>query len=54
MHTIPLWPALILIAGVVTFVPAVQDGENRSILYWLVVPTLVVSVAAIFTHFGGF
>lgn len=54
MHSILLWPALVVMAGVVTFVPAVEDGENRSILYWLVVPTLVVGAAAIFTHIGSF
>ena len=54
MHSILFWPALVLVAGVATTIPAVQDGGNRSLLYWLVIPSLFVGVAAIFSHFGGF
>ncbi len=54
MHALLALPALVLIAGVVTSVPAVHDGGNRAILYWLVLPSLVAGVAAMFTRFGGF
>lgn len=54
MNSILLWPTLILVAGVAATVPAVQDGGNRSVLYWLVIPSLFVGIAAFISHFGGF
>jgi hypothetical protein len=54
MQSILFWPALALIAGAACTVPAVQDGGSRAVLYWLVLPSLFVGVAAIFSHFGGF
>lgn len=54
MHSILLWPVLILVAGTAATVPAVQDGGNRSLMYWLVIPSLFVGIAAFFSHFGGF
>ncbi len=54
MHSILVWPALAIVAGATASIPAVQDGGNRAILYWLVLPSLLVGVAAIFARFGGF
>lgn len=54
MHSILFWPALILVAGAASTAPAVQDGGNRSLLYWLVIPSLFVGVAAFVSRFGGF
>lgn len=54
MHSFPFWSALVLVAGAATAVPAVQDGGNRPVLYWLVLPSLFVGVAAFSSHFGGF
>ncbi len=54
MHPIVFWPALVLVAGTATSVPAVQDGGNRSLLYWFVIPSLFVGVAVFFSYFGGF
>lgn len=54
MQSILFWPALVLVAGAVTAVPAVQNGGNRSLLYWLVLPSIVVGVAAFLTRFGAF
>lgn len=54
MHSILIWPALVIVAGAVTAIPAVQNGGNRSLLYWLVLPSIMVGVAAFFTRFGAF
>lgn len=53
MQTVLIWPALGVLAAVATSIPAVQDGGNRTLLYWLVLPSLVVGAAAI-SHLGGF
>lgn len=54
MHSTLIWPALIVVAGATTAIPAVQDGGNRSLLYWVVLPSIAVGVAAFFTHLGSF
>jgi hypothetical protein len=52
VHSIVLWPALTLLAGAAVTVPAVHDSGSRSLLYWLVLPTLALSVAALWAHGG--
>ena len=55
MHSMLIWPALGVLAAVVTSIPAVHDGGNRTVLYWLVLPSLLVgAAAAAVTHLGGF
>jgi hypothetical protein len=54
MQPILFWPALVLVAGAVTAIPVVQNGSNRSFLYWVVLPSIVVGVAAFFTRLGAF
>ncbi len=54
MQSIILWPALMILAGAVVTAPAVENGSNRAILYWLVLPSLAVGVAAMFARIGAF
>lgn len=54
MQSTLFWPALVIVAGAVTAVPAVQNGSNRSLLYWLVLPSILVGVAVFFTRLGAF
>jgi hypothetical protein len=53
MHSIVFWPALTLLAGAAVTVPAVQDSGSRTLLYWVVLPTLALSVAALWVHGGA-
>lgn len=48
-----IWPVLILVTGVVTTVPALEGEGNRSILYWVLLPALLFSVAALICQFRG-
>jgi len=50
MHTILTSAALIVPAAVLVTVPTVEDAGNRSILYWVVLPTLVFGLAAACSH----
>jgi hypothetical protein len=53
MQSIVLWPALALLGGAAAVtIPAVQDSGSRSILYWVVIPTVALSVAALWVHGG--
>lgn len=52
MHSVAFWPAITLLAGAAVTVPAVQDSGSRSILYWLVLPTLAIGFAALWAHGG--
>ena len=54
MQSILLWPALMVLAGAAVAAPAVENASNRAILYWLVLPSLAVGVAAMFTRLGAF
>jgi hypothetical protein len=54
MHSIVLWPVLILVAGVVTIAITVEDSVNRSIFYWLVLPPLLLGVMAVYSHLTCF
>jgi hypothetical protein len=53
MQSILLWPALMVLAGAAVAGPAMENPSNRAILYWFVLPSLVVGVA-IFTRMGAF
>lgn len=54
MQSIIVWPALMVLAGAAVTAPAVQNASNRAILYWLVLPSLAVGVAAMFSRMGAF
>ena len=54
MQSILLWPALIILAGAAVTAPAIENGSNRAILYWLVLPSLAVGVATMFARLGAF
>jgi len=47
MHTLLMWSVLVVMTCVVTTVPVVEDEGNRSILYWVVVPSLLFGAAAL-------
>jgi len=49
-----LWPALILLAGAAATAPTMENASNRAILYWLILPSLAVGIAAMFSHVRGF
>jgi hypothetical protein len=49
-----LWPALMVLAGAVVTAPAVENGSHRAILYWLILPSLAVGVAAMFSRVSAF
>lgn len=52
MHSIAFWPALTLLAGAAATAPAVQDSGTRAFLYWLVIPSLAMGIAALWVHGG--
>jgi hypothetical protein len=54
MQSMLILPALIMLAGAVVTAPAVENSSNRAILYWLVLPSLAVGVAAMFARVGAF
>ena len=54
MHSILLWPALMVLAGAMVSAPVVENSSNRAILYWFVLPSLAVGVAAVFSSLGAF
>jgi hypothetical protein len=54
MQSILILPALMVLAGAVVTAPAVENSSNRSILYWLVLPSLAVGVVAMFARVGAF
>jgi hypothetical protein len=54
MQSILLWPALMVLAGAAVTAPAMGNANNRAILYWFVLPSLAVGVAAMFTRMGAF
>jgi hypothetical protein len=54
MQSILLWPVLVVLAGAAVAAPSVQNPSNRAILYWVVLPSLAVGIAAMFSHLGGF
>ena len=54
MHSMLILPALMILAGAVVTAPAVENSSNRAILYWLVLPSLAVGVAAMFVRVGAF
>ena len=54
MHSIVLWPVLILVAGAVTLAITVEDSVNRSLFYWLILPPLLLGVLAAYSHLTFF
>ncbi len=54
MQSVILWPALMVLAGAAVTAPALENSSNRAILYWLVLPSLAVGVAAMFARVGAF
>jgi len=54
MNSVLSSTVLMALAGVLATAPAVEDTVNRSILYWVMVPSLVVSVAAICSQMAAF
>lgn len=47
MHSILIWPVLTILAGTVATAPTLEDAGNRSLVYWMIVPSLLVAFAAI-------
>jgi hypothetical protein len=54
MNSLVVWPALTVLAIALASVPAVEDAGNRSLLYWVVVPSLLAGVCAVCLHVGAF
>lgn len=54
MQSLLILPALMVLAGAAVTAPAVENASNRAILYWLVLPSLAVGVAAMFARVGAF
>lgn len=52
MHSTLIWPALTVFAGAAVFVPAVEDSGLRTILYWIVLPSLLLGLVVVFAHLG--
>ena len=53
MHSTVIWPALVFLAGAAASTPAIEDAGNRSLLYWVVIPTLLMGFAAMCSHAAG-
>ena len=54
MQSLYILPALMVLAGAAVTAPAVENPSNRAVLYWLVLPSLAVGVAAMFARVGAF
>jgi membrane protein DedA with SNARE-associated domain len=54
MHSILIWPALTVLAGAIASVPAIEDASNRAILYWVIVPSLLVGAVVVCSHIVSF
>ena len=54
MHSILIWPTLTVLAGAIASVSAVEDAGNRAILYWVIVPSLLVGAVAVCSHIVSF
>jgi len=52
MHSIVLWPFLTLAASAIALVPTVEDSGHRSLLFWLIIPPLLVGVLTVCTRLG--
>jgi hypothetical protein len=51
MHSFVLWPVLAFAAGAVACAATIEDSFNRSVLYWVVLPPLMVGILAVCSHF---
>lgn len=54
MQSMLILPALMILAAAMVTAPAVENSSNRAILYWLVLPSLAVGIAAMFARMGAF
>lgn len=52
MHSLLLWPVLTLLAVAVACAATIEDSFNRSLVYWLVLPPLLVGALAACSHFA--
>jgi hypothetical protein len=52
MQSMALWPFLALMAAGLAFVPTIEDSGYRSLVYWLVIPPLVVGMLVASSHLG--
>ncbi len=54
MQSNVIWPALTVLAVALASVPAMENAGNRSILYWVVVPSLLLGLVAVCYHIALF
>ena len=54
MRLVHLWPILVVLAGALAAVPVVRDESNRAVLYWIVLPTIVLGAIAMCMHLAMF
>jgi len=52
MHSMTLWPVLSLLAAMMVFVPTLENSGHRSMMYWLILPTLLAGILAAWSHFA--
>ena len=46
MHSFVLWPVLALVAAVGAGAATIEDSFHRSVVYWLVLPALLIGALA--------
>jgi hypothetical protein len=46
MQQFLLWPALAILAGASSTIPAVQNSTTRNLLYWLVLSPIAVGLVS--------
>jgi len=54
MNSTLVWPALTVLGLALASIPAVEDAGNRTLLYWVFVPSLLVGVVVICTGMRAF
>ena len=54
MNSTVIWPVLTVLGLAVASIPAVEDAGNRTLLYWVFLPSLLVGVVAICSRMGAF
>jgi len=52
MHLNALWASLSVVAAVIAFVPAITEPGHRAVVYWFLIPSLLVGILAAWSHFG--
>ncbi|HEY3626398.1 MAG TPA: hypothetical protein VGL00_08935 [Terracidiphilus sp.] len=53
MHSVVLWPLLILGASAIAFAPTMESAGQRSLVYWLVTPALLAGALAACSRLGA-